>query len=141
MNGRDQTYTETRDHTACLPISEYHSHQMKKSDTINKTIQIRGERMKTIGFIGMGTMGLPMAKRLLDKGYPVTVYNRTPGKMDELVKLGADIAETPADTAKSCHVLITMLSNDEAFKEVFYGPNGITHGLHPELTFIDCSTT
>ncbi|MEW9699910.1 NAD(P)-binding domain-containing protein [Paenibacillus sp. SI8] len=96
--------------------------------------------MKRIGFIGLGTMGKPMAANLIQKGYSVTVYNRTAEKADELVSLGADAALTPAEATRSSDVLITMLSNDAALLETFYSEQGILSGLHPALTIIDCST-
>jgi len=96
--------------------------------------------MKTIGFIGLGTMGRPMAARLLKKGYPVTVYNRTKEKSEELLRLGAELASRPSEAASSADVLITMLSGDEAILNVFYGNDGILHGVHPGMTVIDCTT-
>jgi 3-hydroxyisobutyrate dehydrogenase-like beta-hydroxyacid dehydrogenase len=90
--------------------------------------------------IGLGTMGGPMAANLLRKGYSVTVYNRTPGKTDELRELGADIAQSPRDTAKKSDVLFTMISNDAAIEEVYYGSEGILEGIKPGMTVIDSST-
>jgi 3-hydroxyisobutyrate dehydrogenase-like beta-hydroxyacid dehydrogenase len=96
--------------------------------------------MKRIGFIGLGTMGKPMAANLIKHGYPVTVYNRTAEKADELAHLGADVALTPAETARQSDVLFTMISDDHALLETFYSEQGILSGLHPSLTVIDCST-
>lgn len=96
--------------------------------------------MKTIGFIGLGVMGAPMAANLLRKGYSVTVYNRTPGKAEELVRLGAETADSPLETARSSDVVITMISNDQAVEEVYYGEQGILSGLQPGTTVIDSST-
>ncbi|SDN31923.1 3-hydroxyisobutyrate dehydrogenase [Paenibacillus sp. yr247] len=96
--------------------------------------------MKRIGFIGLGTMGKPMAANLIQKGFMVTVYNRTAEKADELVRLGAEAALTPAEVARSSDVLITMLSNDAALLETFYSEQGILSGIHPALTVIDSST-
>ncbi len=96
--------------------------------------------MKTVGFIGLGIMGLPMAGNLIKKGFPLIVYNRTPGKADELLNLGADLAATPAEAARACDVLITMLSDDMALQEVFYGQDGVMEGIRLGLTVIDCST-
>lgn len=96
--------------------------------------------MKKIGFIGLGTMGLPMATNLLRKGYSLSVYNRTAEKSAELVSQGATAAATPADAAKDADVLITMLSNDIAIRQTFYDPKGIMEGIHPGMTVIDCST-
>lgn len=96
--------------------------------------------MKKIGFIGLGTMGLPMAANLLRKGYALSVYNRTSDKCEPLVRQGARAAESPADAAKEADVLITMLSNDIAVRQMFYDPSGIMEGILPGATVIDCST-
>jgi 3-hydroxyisobutyrate dehydrogenase len=85
--------------------------------------------MKTIGFIGLGVMGEPMAANLLRKGYSVTVYNRTPGKADELTSLGANVADSPMETARASQVIITMISNDQAIEEVYYGEKGVLAGV------------
>jgi 3-hydroxyisobutyrate dehydrogenase-like beta-hydroxyacid dehydrogenase len=96
--------------------------------------------MKRIGFIGLGTMGKPMAANLIRKGYSVTVYNRNSEKAEELMRLGADIARIPAEAARNSDVLITMLSDDNALLDTFYSEHGILSGIHPALTMIDCST-
>jgi len=96
--------------------------------------------MKAIGIIGLGTMGGPMASNLINKGYSVTVYNRTPGVADTFRELGADVAQSPQNAAKASDVVITMISNDQAVEEVYYGENGILRGLKPGMTVIDCST-
>lgn len=96
--------------------------------------------MKTIGFIGLGTMGEPMAANLLRKGYSVTVYNRTPGRTEELEKLGADVAPSPFEAARSADAVITMISNDQAVEEVYYGENGLLEALKPGVYVIDSST-
>ncbi|MEI7027270.1 NAD(P)-binding domain-containing protein [Paenibacillus sp. y28] len=96
--------------------------------------------MKTIAFIGLGVMGLPMARNLLKNGFEVTVYNRTAAKAEELVSMGAKIAATPADAARSSQLLMTMLSNDDSLLDVFHREQGIMEGLHPGLTIIDSST-
>ncbi|MEB3100989.1 NAD(P)-binding domain-containing protein [Ferviditalea candida] len=96
--------------------------------------------MKTIGFIGLGTMGLPMAANLAKKGFHVIAYNRTSEKTAELEKIGAEAAGSPAEAARSADTLFTMVSNDNALSEVLYGSGGIMEGVHPGLTVIDCST-
>ncbi|MDQ0904013.1 NAD(P)-binding domain-containing protein [Paenibacillus sp. V4I7] len=96
--------------------------------------------MKRIGFIGLGTMGKPMAANLIQKGFMVTVYNRTAEKADELAHLGAEVGLTPAEVTRSSDVLITMLSNDASLLETFYSEQGILSGVHPALTIIDSST-
>ncbi len=96
--------------------------------------------MKTVGFIGLGVMGEPMAANLLRKGYRVTVYNRTRAKAEGLLPLGATVAASPAEAARSADVVITMVSNDTAVEEVYYGEEGVIAGLAPGKTAVDCST-
>ncbi|MBM7566928.1 NAD(P)-binding domain-containing protein [Paenibacillus sacheonensis] len=96
--------------------------------------------MFKIGFIGLGVMGEPMAANLLRKGYPVTVYNRTPGKAAKLIELGADEAPTPAAVARSSEMIITMISNDDSIREVYYGEDGILGALLPGTIVMDSST-
>jgi len=96
--------------------------------------------MKKIGFIGLGTMGLPMAKNLLKAGYELTVYNRTPGKTQELVEAGGKVATSPAEVAKHSQVVFTMLTADQAVEEVVLGAGGIMEGASAGLIVIDSST-
>jgi len=97
-------------------------------------------KQKRIGFIGLGTMGKPMALNLLEAGYPLTVYNRTPDKADSLVQAGAAFAATPAEAAREADVLFTNVSNDAALLDVLLGENGMLSAAHEGLTVIDCST-
>ncbi len=96
--------------------------------------------MKSIGFIGLGVMGEPMAANLLRKGYSVTVYNRSAGKDEQLAKLGADSVGTAAEAVRSADVVITMVSNDAAIEDIYYGADGIISALKPGTTVIDSST-
>ncbi|MVO98705.1 NAD(P)-dependent oxidoreductase [Paenibacillus lutrae] len=96
--------------------------------------------MKRIGFIGMGTMGKPMALNLVRKGYPVTVYNRSTDKTDELARAGASVAATPAEAAAQADVVFTMLSNDSVVEDAFYGENGVLRSVKDGVTVIDSST-
>lgn len=96
--------------------------------------------LKKIGFIGLGTMGAPMASNLLKAGYPVTVFNRTTSKAAPLAGQGAAVATSPKDAAAGADVVITMVSNDESIAEVYEGVNGLLAGIRPGTTVIDCST-
>nr|WP_256711061.1 NAD(P)-dependent oxidoreductase [Paenibacillus sp. FSL A5-0031] len=96
--------------------------------------------MKKIGFIGLGVMGMGMAANLLHKGFEVVVYNRTPGKAESLLALGASELESPADVARAAQIVITMISNDAAIREVYFGENGIFAGARAGITLIDSST-
>ncbi|WP_310550901.1 NAD(P)-dependent oxidoreductase [Paenibacillus glufosinatiresistens] len=96
--------------------------------------------MKRIGFIGLGTMGAPMASNLLRAGFPVTVYNRTAAKCEPLASEGAATASTPRAAAEGQDTLITMISNDVSIREVFYGEDGVLAALRPGMIVIDSST-
>jgi 3-hydroxyisobutyrate dehydrogenase-like beta-hydroxyacid dehydrogenase len=80
---------------------------------------------ETIGFVGLGGMGLPMAANLLRAGFKVRVYNRTPARAAPLLERGAGLASSPADTVEPGGVVITMLSNDHAVEEVTLADNGL----------------
>lgn len=96
--------------------------------------------LKKIGFIGLGTMGAPMASNLLKAGYPVTVFNRTASKAAPLAEQGAVVAPSPKEAAAGADVVITMVSNDESIVEVYEGTEGLLAGIRPGTTVIDCST-
>lgn len=96
--------------------------------------------MKKIGFIGLGTMGFPMAKNLLKAGYELAVYNRTQAKAQPLEKLGAKVVLSPAEVAKQSEVVFTMMTADQAVQEVVLGAKGIIEGASAGLIVIDSST-
>ena len=96
--------------------------------------------MKNIGFIGLGTMGHPMAVNLLKNGYNLTVYNRTKSKTEELASMGATVADSPAAVTRDSDVVFTNVSDDAALLELVFGSEGIAEGLRPGVTLIDCST-
>ena len=95
---------------------------------------------QTIGFIGLGIMGRPMAKNLIKAGYPLVVHSRSRGPVDELVKAGAKAASSPKDVASQCDVLITMLPNSPDVEQVALGKDGIIEGARNGLIFVDMST-
>jgi 3-hydroxyisobutyrate dehydrogenase len=93
-----------------------------------------------VAFLGLGAMGLPMAGRLMDTGYDLTVWNRTPGRDRELVSRGARSASTPADAARAADVVLTMLADPPALEQVLFGPDGVAETVGPEAVLIDLST-
>ena len=95
---------------------------------------------KKIGFAGLGIMGAGMASHLLRSSYDVAAYNRTRSRAEELVALGAKVADTPADAARGREVVITMLADPPAVNEVVLGEKGIIEGLEKGAVLIDCST-
>src|SRR5438067_6486922 len=94
----------------------------------------------TIGFIGLGIMGKPMAHNLLKAGFAVVVHNRHQEVTDELVATGASAGDRPQEIAASCDVLITMLPDAPQVEEVLLGSEGVIEGAHAGLIVIDMST-
>src|ERR1700691_3606947 len=93
-----------------------------------------------IGFIGLGSMGLPMAANLLTAGHKLRVYNRTASKADSLTARGAEAMRNPADAASSGGVVITMLADDAAVEGVVVGADTIARRLAPGGIHISMST-
>ncbi|MBI3639114.1 MAG: NAD(P)-dependent oxidoreductase [Thaumarchaeota archaeon] len=96
--------------------------------------------MLKIGVIGTGFLGKSVAKRLLDTGYKVIVYNRTRDKTESLRNLGAIVANTPKDLAQECELIITIVKDSDAIESVSFDKNGIIYGKHDGLTVADMST-
>lgn len=94
----------------------------------------------TVGFIGLGAMGLPMAQNLLKAGYALQVYNRTGQKAAPLQAQGAALAAKPADLGRPGAVVITMVADDSALEEVVLGPEGFGGTLGPEGIHLSMST-
>ena len=95
--------------------------------------------MQNIGFVGLGNMGFPMARNLLESGFAVRAFNRSRSKAEELVRHGAILAETPEQAADGQAVVISLLSNDAAVEQVVTGPNGLLQAA-PGLTHVSMST-
>ncbi|MEM2925858.1 MAG: 2-hydroxy-3-oxopropionate reductase [Candidatus Bathyarchaeia archaeon] len=97
-------------------------------------------KVKRVGFIGLGVMGMPMATNILKAGYPLTVWNRTREKMRGLVSMGALPGESPKDVAEKSDVVITMVADSPDVEQVILGPQGVIEGAHPGLIVVDMST-
>src|ERR1700755_2093649 len=96
--------------------------------------------MTAIGFIGLGTMGAPMARNLLKAGDPLTVYDLNPAAVRALVTAGAVAAESPKAVAAATSVVITMLPDAPDVEAAVTGPNGVLEGLRKGSLYIDMST-
>jgi 3-hydroxyisobutyrate dehydrogenase-like beta-hydroxyacid dehydrogenase len=96
--------------------------------------------MTHIGFVGLGTMGSRVVKRLLDAGYTVTGYNRTRSKAQWLLDAGMLWGDTPRIVAETAAVTFTMVTNTHALQEVVGGHNGVLAGLGKGKIFVDMST-
>jgi 3-hydroxyisobutyrate dehydrogenase len=94
----------------------------------------------TIGWIGLGNMGIPMSQRLINAGYPVAVYNRNKEKETALKAAGAATATTPAELISQASVIFTMVSDDQAIRDIFQGENGLLKAATTGKLIINMST-
>ena len=94
----------------------------------------------TLGFIGLGLMGRPMAKNLLDAGHPLVVHSRSPAPVDDLVAGGALRASTPAEVARRATRIFTMVPDSPDVELVLEGPDGVFSAMQPGTILIDTST-
>jgi 3-hydroxyisobutyrate dehydrogenase-like beta-hydroxyacid dehydrogenase len=105
--------------------------------------RVRGDGEETtvrhIGFVGLGSMGAPVAARLLP-GNRVYGTNRTPAKADALVERGLSWRDTPREVAEASQVVFSMVTDDAALAAITEGPEGILAGLQPGALYIDMST-
>lgn len=95
---------------------------------------------KTIGFIGLGIMGKPMAKHLIRAGYPLVVYNRTTSKAEELVAMGARQMTSPKEVAQHSEIIITMVADSPEVELVVLGTNGVIEGVDAGGIVVDMSS-
>jgi 2-hydroxy-3-oxopropionate reductase len=96
--------------------------------------------MSTIGFIGLGIMGKPMAKNLLKAGHSLIVYDVYQPSVDELTLTGAARGESSRDTAARADIIITMLPDGPDVEAAVLGPNGILEGARPGTVIVDMSS-
>ena len=96
--------------------------------------------IKTISYLGLGTMGSGMASNLLKAGYNLTVWNRNAEKCEPFARKGARVAQTPADAVRDVDLIMYSLSNDQAVEEVVFGLKGILSGSKEGQIAIDMST-
>lgn len=96
--------------------------------------------MERVGFVGLGTMGLSMARNLLNAGAELTVWNRTPGRAGELMAAGATEAASPAALAARSDVIVVCVSDTPDVEAVLFGSRGIAEGAAAGTLVIDCST-
>ncbi len=96
--------------------------------------------MSKIGFIGFGDMGQVIIPRLLEAGHIVTGWNRSPGKSENLEKAGMKLASSPAEAAKDADVVLSIVTDGNAVKDISLGENGIITTLKKEAVYLDMST-
>jgi 3-hydroxyisobutyrate dehydrogenase-like beta-hydroxyacid dehydrogenase len=96
--------------------------------------------MNRVGFLGMGVMGSRMSQRLLDAGYDVTVWNRSPEKCAPLAVRGATVAATPAEAVAGCDIVLAILTDAPALRSVISGPGGVLQSDPLPPLFVDMAT-
>ena len=93
-----------------------------------------------VTFLGLGTMGGAMAANLARAGFPVTAWNRSPGRAPDLVGLGVTMAATPAIAAAASTIVVICVSDTPDVEAVLFGPDGVVAGARPGTLIVDCST-
>lgn len=93
-----------------------------------------------VGYIGLGIMGKPIAKNIMKAGFPLVVHNRSRAAVDELSKIGAEPAKSPAEVAENVDVIFTNLPDSPDVELVALRKDGIIDGSHKGLIFVDNST-
>jgi 3-hydroxyisobutyrate dehydrogenase-like beta-hydroxyacid dehydrogenase len=96
--------------------------------------------IKTISYLGLGTMGGGMASNLLKAGYKLTVWNRSAQKCKPFARKGARVAESPADAVRDAELVMYCFSNDQAVEEIVFGAEGILSGIKEGQIAVDMST-
>jgi 3-hydroxyisobutyrate dehydrogenase-like beta-hydroxyacid dehydrogenase len=96
--------------------------------------------IKTISYLGLGTMGSGMVSNLVKAGYKLTVWNRSAKKCEPFGRKGCRVAKSPADAVRAAEIVMYCLSNDQAVQEVVFGPKGILNGIKEGQIAMDMST-
>ena len=96
--------------------------------------------LPSLGFAGIGLMGLPMCRRLLAAGYPLTVWNRNPAKCAPLVEAGARQVATPAELCQYADIVMLCLADTAVVREVVFGPAGVASGAKRAQLLVDFSS-
>jgi len=104
---------------------------------VDTTNNVATER---VGFIGLGTMGAAMATNLARAGFDLTVWNRTPGRGDETLVVGARRASTPGEVAAASDVVVLCVTDSPQVDEVLFADHGLAQGLRSGSLVIDCSS-
>jgi 3-hydroxyisobutyrate dehydrogenase-like beta-hydroxyacid dehydrogenase len=93
-----------------------------------------------LGFVGVGYMGRPIARRLLESGFKLTAYDRDHSKTGELIQYGGKVAQSLSELSPSCNVVLSCLPSDEAVFDIYRGPNSVFANAHGGSLVIDLST-
>src|SRR5690348_8940138 len=97
-------------------------------------------RAETLGYLGLGMMGFPMARRLIGAGHDLTIWNRSAAKADALVKAGAKFAHCPRDVATAASIIFICVTDAAAVEDVVFGGDGIAAVDGPDKLVVDFSS-
>jgi 2-hydroxy-3-oxopropionate reductase len=106
-----------------------------------KAAEGRPKMSEKVGFVGLGIMGKPMARNLMEAGYDLIVYNRSRGKVEDLVSKGAEAAASPKEIAENAEIVFTMLPGPPEVREVVAGESGVLQGAGEGSLLVDMSTS
>src|SRR5271169_2458578 len=93
-----------------------------------------------LGFVGIGYMGRPIARRLLESGFKLTAYDRDRSKPEKLIQYAANVAQSVSELSSSCTVVLSCLPSDEAVLDIYRGSGGVFAKAHGGSVVIDLST-
>src|ERR1700744_1728567 len=96
-----------------------------RSDSMTETGGDKGSKAERLGYLGLGMMGIPMARRLVSAGFEVAVWNRSADKAKPLVEAGAKLAADPGSVAKSASIIFMCVTDGGAVQDVVFGTNGL----------------
>jgi 3-hydroxyisobutyrate dehydrogenase len=108
-----------------------------KGDSFMKSITQESDKL---GFVGIGYMGRPVARRLLESGFKLTAYDRNHSKAEELIQYGGTAAQSVAELSSSCNVVLSCLPTEEAVLSIYRGPEGVFANARRGTRVIDLST-
>lgn len=104
------------------------------------TMQRMDPGKATIGFIGLGVMGKPMAKNVMKAGYQLKIYDLFPEKAADMVEAGAELLSSATEIAEACDVIFTMVNDVPNLKSIYFGENGCSKAMRAGKIFVDTST-
>src|SRR6202047_3089080 len=93
-----------------------------------------------LGFVGIGYMGRPIARRLLESGFKLTAYDRDHNKAEELIRYGGTVAQSVSELSSSCNVILSCLPSDKAVLDIYRGPEGVFANAQRGGLVVDLST-
>lgn len=98
------------------------------------------EGREKLGYIGIGLMGRPMVMRLLEAGFQVTVWGRSPAKLQDVIAAGAVLVDSPAEVARASDIIVLCVADTAAVQSVVHGENGLANGLCAGKLVVDMTT-